>query len=241
LFVAAQLRADYHDGEHRVPEVIVKGIRSLLLLVLAAANVWAGSSGISPRAQVSEYPASGRDAQIAIGAKQLSNGQVRDAFVADLNHEYAVVEVAVYPDTGGNVTVTHDQFTLLTRDGKTLQPLQPQQVAEAIAKRKGWDHTSAHPTVGVGMEAGRGRDIYTGTPTPNVYTTTGVTTTIGRRQASIDRIEKDLARKMLPEGTLATPAAGYLLFDRPGGKPSSYELRFKGDTQTVVLIVPVAK
>lgn len=219
----------------------MKRIISLGLLLLAAANLWAGSSGIAPRTQVSEYPASGRDAQIAIGAKQLSKGQLRDAFVADLNHEYAVVEVAIYPDTGGNVTVTRDQFTLVTPDGKELRPLHPQQVAEAIAKRKGWDHTSAHPTVGVGVEAGGGPDIYTGTPTPNVYTTTGVTTTVGRRQASIDRIEKDLARKMLPEGRLATPAAGYLLFDRPGGKPSSYELRFKGNEQTVVLVVPVPR
>lgn len=219
----------------------MKTTRYVGLLVLAAVNLWAGSSGISPRGKISEYPASGRDAQIAIGAKQLSKNQVRDAFVADLNHEYAVVEVAVYPDAGGNVSLTRDQFTLVTPDGKQLQPLQPQQIAEAIAKRKGWDHTSAHPTAGVGVEAGRGRDIYTGTSVPNVYTTTGVTTTIGRRQASIDRIEKDLARKMLPEGTLATPAAGYLLFDRAPGKPSSYELRFKGDTQTVVLVVPLPK
>ena len=219
----------------------MRGVRSLGLVVLAAANLWAGSSGIPPRAQISEYPGSGRDTQVAIGAKQLSKNQIRDAFVADLNHEYMVLEVGVYPDAGGNVTVTRDQFTLLTPDGKTLPPLQPQQVAEAVAKRKGWDHTSLHPEVGVGVDAGHGRDIYTGAPAPNIDTSTGVTATIGRRQYSIDRVQKELARKMLPEGTLATPMAGYLLFPRPAGKPSSHELRFTGDAQTVVIVVPAAK
>lgn len=212
----------------------------LLIPVLMAGRAW-GGPGTAPRSHVSDYPVSAHEGQFSIGARQLSKTQIRDAFVPDINRQYVVVEVGVFPDAGANVKVTRDQFTLTTSEGETMRPVESREVADSIATQNGWDRTSTRTAVGVGVETAGGRDIDTGTRTGGVYTSTEVMTTIGRRQASIDRVRKELDRKMLPEATVTTATAGYLLFRRPANKPSSYELHFKVDARSVLLVLPHPK
>lgn len=218
----------------------MKRMMFLASLVLFGATLWAAPPGIHPRAKAEDYSASAHNADFAIGAKQLSKSEVRDAFMPDQIQDYLVIEVAVFPSAGSSINIKRDQFTLLTPDKAVTRPLTPEQITKVVAEGNGWDHTATHSSVGIGVASGHGTDIATGT-TGGVSTSAETMTTIGSRPYSIERVRKELERKMLREGKLDRPVAGYLLFRRPLGGPSNCELRFQGDRHAISLVVPPAK
>src|SRR5437868_6822730 len=56
-----------------------------LVLVLAAAGLFAGETGIRPRGSASDYPAQVTGAGATLGAAVLSPDQVKKLFAVDLN------------------------------------------------------------------------------------------------------------------------------------------------------------
>src|SRR5580765_6201407 len=108
------------------------------VLVLFATLVFAGETGLRPRAAASDYPAHQRGAGVTVGATVVPPDQVKKLFAVDLNKlGYVVVEMAVYPDA--NVEIAARDFLLqMGSDGSTARPVTPATIAGRL-------HTKAAP------------------------------------------------------------------------------------------------
>src|SRR3954465_12896156 len=93
-----------------------------LLLLSFAMVVFAGETGIRPRATAADYPAHQSGAGVTLGAAVVPGDQVKKLFAVDLNKlGYIVVEMAVYPDA--NVEIAARDFLLrIGSDGSTVRP-----------------------------------------------------------------------------------------------------------------------
>ncbi len=88
--------------------------RFVLLSLVTAAILAAGSPGIRPRADVAEYPSNESLEAAAIGVAVIPPGEVKKIFAADLSGAgYVVIEVGVFPKAGREVDLSPLDFTLL--------------------------------------------------------------------------------------------------------------------------------
>jgi len=206
-----------------------------LMFALSVAQARASDVyGTEPRAEASRYPASAQQGQLNIGAQLLTAEQIRRAFATELNRNYLVVEVAVFPGNGGSIDVSRSAFALRSAGGDAAsKPSNPRAVAAMTQQRssEGRDVT-VYPQVGIGYESGRTYDPITGQERRGggVYTSAGVGVGVGPResaQTEKDRevMELELTEKGLPEGSTHKPVAGYLYFPYPEKKKSdAYQL-----------------
>ena len=190
--------------------------RATISAVVAAAALWANVSGIRPR-PLSEYASRQSVSGFALAATALTPDQVKRQFSAAFNRDYVVVEVAVFPDTGFDVTMSPGDF--MARFGSSSDSRSPQSPA-AIAAHLANPGTPAVPgrtqvyaSENVGYEQGR-----TGRSGLYVSTSAGVAVTPpapplpGNDPASI---EQHLASLSLPTDPISQPMAGYLYFMKP--------------------------
>src|SRR3954453_17686977 len=100
-----------------------------LVLLSFAMVVFAGETGIRPRATAADYPAHQSGAGVTLGAAVVPADQVKKLFTVDLNKlGYIVVEMAVYPDA--NVEIAARDFLLrIGSDGSTARPASPATIA----------------------------------------------------------------------------------------------------------------
>jgi hypothetical protein len=207
------------------------GLLFALLVTQASAR---DEYGTAPRAEASRYPASTQQGQLSIGAQLLTAEQIRRAFATELDRNFLVVEVAVFPGTGGSVDVARPAFAIRAAGSDSAsKPLNPRNVAATAQQRssEGRDVT-IYPQVGIGYESGRTYDPATGQQRRGggVYTSAGVGVGVGPREsASTDKdrevMELELTEKGLPEGSASKPVAGYLYFPYPEKKKgAAYQL-----------------
>jgi hypothetical protein len=189
---------------------------ALLLLVAAAVVGWAGEKpGVVPQPQPGDYPYHLDHNDFSLGVKVLSRDQVEKLFASNLNPEYVVVEVAVYPAQGGAIHVSEGQFLLRQDQGHDYaRAAEAADVARVLQKgnaRRGGRDVTLYPQVGVGYSSG---GYYGG----GWHTSVGVGVGIGDSQpeASTDADRKtmatELSEKGLPVGAVDSPVAGYLYF-----------------------------
>jgi hypothetical protein len=228
-----------------------RAVRWLLCLALVAGAAAAPQQGIPTREKPADYPVSQQNPQLSLGAMQLSRQQVRNSFSADLERGYIVVEVGVFPASAGGIELRREDFALRAAGSKTMaRPASPETIASVLQKKNqrgsGRD-VDIYPTAGVGYETG-GRDPY-GNRYPGGWTSSaGVGVGIGGngpRAASSDAdrstMKTELQDKILPEGSLAKPAAGYLYFPVTGEKQGAYELEYRAGDAKLVLALPRPK
>src|ERR1051325_1075237 len=105
-----------------------------LVFVLAAAALMAGETGIRPRPNAADYPASQSGAGATLGAAVLSPDQVKKLFAIDLTRlGYSVIEVGVYPEASKNVDIAARDFLLrIGSDGTTVRPAPPSTIAARL-------------------------------------------------------------------------------------------------------------
>jgi hypothetical protein len=190
--------------------------------------------GTVPRAEASRYPANAQQGQLSIGAQLLNAEQIRRAFATELSRDFLVVEVAVFPGTGGSCDVSRSAFAIRAAGSDSAsRPMNPRNVA-ATAQRRASEgrEVEVYPQVGIGYDSGRTYDPVTGQERRGggVYTSAGVGVGVGPRgSASTEKdrevMELELTEKGLPEGSTKNAVAGYLYFPFSEKKKSdSYQL-----------------
>lgn len=231
-------------------------MRRAAMFCLATGLLWAGDRvGIRPRGNSTDYPAHQSGKGVAIAAAAIAPEQVAKLFATDLNRGgYLVVEVAVYPEVGGEIDILSRDFLLrIGSDPTIVRPVSGQAIAAAVQRkntpkpRQPGDVT-LYPTATVGYETG----TYNGQRHGGVYTAAGVGVGIGDtgpigppRPASTDQdrstMQQELEDKGLPEGKTTQAVAGYLYFPRPASAKhtrSTYSLTYYAAEGQVSLAVP---
>jgi hypothetical protein len=217
--------------------------------------------GIRPRGSSADYPARQTVSGVTAAAAVLPPDQVKKLFATDLNAGgYIVVEVAIYPEAGKEVTIASGDFQLrMVSDGSTVRPASARAIAASLQRKNTPDpkvrnrgDVNIYPSATIGYESGT--DPYSGRRRSGVYTAAGVGVGVGPdpglsspRPASTDMdrstMEQELADKALPEGRITPDVAGYLYFPKPSGKPSktAVELTWYGNDRVVRLKIPAPK
>lgn len=95
----------------------------------------AGSPGIRPRPNASDYPNHYAASDFAIGAAVIPPAEVKKMFVADLNAAgYLVVEVGIFP--GKEVDLSPADFSLLSDSDKvSARPVDADAVAANVGRK----------------------------------------------------------------------------------------------------------
>jgi hypothetical protein len=216
-----------------------------LTVALLVSLVFAAPKGTVPRSSANRYPVHAQDGAIAIGARLLSPDEARKTFVSDINHCCVVVELAIYPEKDKPIPLSLDNFTLRRTGSDTAAKPSSAKVVSASIQKSAQEQRdiTVSPTMGVGYESGTAYDPVTGTQRRGgVYTSTGVGVGIGSKGSEPGASEKDravmeteLSEKGLPEGTTATPVAGYLYFPISRTKKATYQLEYNLNGSNVKL------
>jgi hypothetical protein len=231
-------------------------MKRLAMFCLAASLLLAGDRvGIRPRGSSTDYPAHQSGKGVTIAAAVVAPEQVAKLFATDLNRGgYVVLEVAVYPDAGGELEVLSRDFLLrIGSDPARVRPASAQAIAAALQrkntpKQRSPGDVTIYPTATIGYESG----TYNGQRHGGVYTAAGVGVGIGDpgpmgapRPASTDQdrstMEQELGDKGLPEGKTTQAVAGYLYFPKPASAKhtvSTYNLTYYAAEGEVSLAVP---
>jgi hypothetical protein len=216
-------------------------------LACFAVFAFAAPKGTVARSAALKYPAHAEQDGVAMGAVLLTSQEARKDFVSDVNHCCLVVEVALYPQKGQNLDVSLNDFSLRTMGTDSAVKAASATLISGTLQKKAAASRDVvvSPSVGVGYESGVVYDPITGQPRRGggVYTQTGVGVGIGSPggqggSTDADRkvMEAELDEKGLPEGTAATPVAGYLYFPlAKKAKNAHYELEYMLNGAKVVL------
>jgi hypothetical protein len=216
-------------------------------LACFAVFAFAAPKGTVARSAALKYPAHAEQDGVAMGAVLLTSQEARKDFVSDVNHCCLVVEVALYPQKGQNLDVSLNDFSLRTMGTDSAVKAASATLISGTLQKKAAASRDVvvSPSAGVGYESGVVYDPITGQPRRGggVYTQTGVGVGIGSPggqggSTDADRkvMEAELDEKGLPEGSAATPVAGYLYFPlAKKTKNAHYELEYMLNGNKVVL------
>ena len=222
---------------------------AISLSILLAASLLLGAQGTVPLKKATDYPNHVEVDGIGVGAIILNDAQMKQRFVADLNREYLVVEVALYPKDGTDLKVLPEQFVLhVDGEDRAIRTENPKVIANSLQKSEESKRDIAVvPHVSVGYESGRrAYDPATGIygRSGGIYTSTGVAVIVGGPSLTANPKNEEvmaieLSEKGLPEGTYAKPVAGHLYFrvgkDTCKNTKANFELAFELDGKETTL------
>jgi len=163
---------------------------------------------------------------VEISASLLDKDQVHQELGNDLDPEFFVLKVTVRSVSDKPLTVSLDDFLLLsTKDGERGEPFAPSQIAGSAAlvvTQNGTRATQrARPTFGIG-----GLGVGTSGPTPDDAANTKVES---KHSESENPLLAALSAKVLPEKEITDTVSGLLYFQMNGKpKPKDLELHYKG-------------
>jgi len=208
-----------------------------------------GGTGVPPRPASSDYPVHQEAAGATIAATLVPPDLAKRIFPADVNKNYSVVEVAVYPLDGQTVYIDSFDFGLKFGPDEVSHPRTPQEIATM------WDEKNAPQPghkVGVTGETGvvysSGNDPINGR-SRGLGTYTGVAVDSGQPPpppppppppGDPRLVEAQIAARALPEGPVVRPVAGYLYFPliSKKSKKAAMELQYLKDGVLVSLPFP---
>ena len=184
-------------------------------------RVWAIASlslAAQPLPKTTDFPAHGKLPGIEIGARFLPNGLPSDAAVR-AGKDFLVVDVGIFPETRGGVSVSKSQFTLSV-DGKTMlaarSPLANSSNGPAVVARDSLSHDSSS----------HGGSVELGGPPITGHPGGKELESMPRRPISLDpqpdagQSAARAGKVALPEGPTNKPVSGYLFF-RFEGNPKA--------------------
>jgi hypothetical protein len=190
--------------------------------------------GTVPLPRMTAYRDSTEIRGIGVGATLLREGEIKQRFITDLEGEFIVVEVALFPESGVEFVVLPEKFGLRIDGGRTARPENPRVIAGFIQKKDAskWNIEVA-PHVGVGYETGRvGYDPTTGNTRrlEEIHTTAGVMVGIDPSSEPNPKNEEtmalELTEKGLPGGSFSRPVAGHLYFRVDSKVAKDSKIRF---------------
>ena len=195
----------------------MKIIQTCAFLMMSC-GVLLHADGTVPRTQVSRYPSHMEIDGTGAGAILLKESEVKQRFAADLNREYLVVEVAVYPRHGEMFDVKIDDFSLRVKGNETALKSENPRIAISLLQQTAPHKRDVHvvPYANIGYESS-GIHSYPGYNSGGIYTSTGVGVVLGdeeheRTPQDEEVMVMELTEKSLPEGQTDKPVAGYLYF-----------------------------
>lgn len=224
-----------------------------LLLYASLAFAQQQPPGLRPRSNAADYAAHVTVGGVTYAASLLSSSEVKHTFAFDISKNYAVFEVALFPDNGSNITVDPDAF--LVRSSQAGDPVRPTDsitVASVIQQKnlpppETQSSTIVHGSAEVGYESER--DPVSGQKVHGTYTASQVG--VGSADPAPPRLpgpggypqdrellESQLWAKSLPSGRVVNPTSGYLYFPisllkkKSGG---TYELEYTSGGNEPVL------
>lgn len=181
------------------------------------------NAGLPARSDPSDYAGWTSGKGVIVAADVVAKDQVRNSFALDLS-EYAVIEVALYPQKlRGAVNVSTMDFALRL-DGRTIHPADPANIAELHTQKPQSTHAVAvwpHAGVIVGTH---GPQPHVGVEAAPVRRRSGPPSPRDRRAA-----REELRGKAITEGSTRSAVAGYLYFPVGRTKLKSAELVYAGD------------
>jgi hypothetical protein len=206
-----------------------------------------GGAGVPPRPASTDYPVHQATPNGTIAASIVPPDLAKRIFPADVNKNYVVLEVAVYPPDGQTVYIDSFDFGLKFGEDEVSHPRTPQEIASM------WDEKNVprpphkvDVTAETGVAYGTGTDPTTGRSQHGLATYSGVA--VGPGQPSPPPpppgdpriVEAQVAARALPEGPAARPVAGYLYFPliSKKSKKSAMELQYLKDGALVSLPFP---
>jgi hypothetical protein len=206
-------------------------VRYLWLLIVAAL---AYAQGTVPKDKAESYEESAAARRVTVGAEYLVHSFSADSRTF-LAQDYLVVEAALFPKNGGKVLASAGDFELRLDGRRTLRPVSPTEVVQAM-QRRGWTRdTGAGATISSGnssviLGAPGGAPPYgqpTGRPAPRAPEPD--------YRGNVPRSEQEpptaiVTRTAFPEGAFEHAVSGYLYFYYKGNaaKLRTVEL-FYGD------------
>jgi hypothetical protein len=224
----------------------MRGFLPVVVAGFAAVLAVCAGDCVPPRASSSDYPVR-REAQNAtIAAALVPPDLAKKMFPPEVNKNFVVVEVAVFPLEGQIADVDSFDFGLKFSAGEVSHPRVPEEIVSM------WMEQSApQPPSKVGVTAETGV-VYTSGNDPATGRSHGWGTYSGvgvgsgdpapPRPPSTDPrdVEANLRAKALPEGPAVRPVAGYLYFPLPSKKHKSgpLELQYLKDGVLVSLPIP---
>jgi len=78
---------------------------------------------------MTSYRDSTEIAGIGVGATLLRKGEIKQRFITDLEGEFIVVEVALFPESGVEFEVLPEKFGIRIDGGRTARPENPKVIA----------------------------------------------------------------------------------------------------------------
>ena len=221
-----------------------------IALMLVAVIAALANNGIRPRGSPADYPAHVTSDGVTIASAVVPAAQVRKIFAMDLNRGgYVVVEVAVYPESGGEVDVSSGDFMLsATGESSAIPPVSARSIA-GVLDRKNSPQRSRDTNVGVAIGYETGTDPVTGQRRSGTYTGVAVANgppgTLGPPPTGPDpwTMQQELEERSLPDGKSTQPVAGYLYFPKLSKKSRNggYDLTYYGVSSKIRLSIPAAK
>jgi hypothetical protein len=223
-------------------------------LILIAAPF---TKGLKPRPTPQDYAAQVQIEKATLAASALSKREIKNAFASDLNNNYIVIEVGVFPAATASLHLSPDDFLLRMGDsGDIVRPSSADIVSAAVDRKKNPETADRNIDVvqsaSVGYE--NGIDPYTGRRVSGVSTAAGVGVGVspnrdpyGTHSQSSDwdrtRTDAELNGKSFPEGAATGPVAGYLYFALPSKKKSDsvYQLDYDNGGKMIHMYVPPPK
>jgi hypothetical protein len=241
-----------------VPFTRVLGFTAAILIGgIPVLSQTASPLGVHPRASAADYGVSQQTAAGTFAASLVPKDEVKRLFAVDISNTYVVMEVAFYPSQ--QVQLATADF--LVKSGKSsvefTHPADAVTVASVIQDKNtprlpAPNSPQVVTTAGVGYASGT--DPYTGRQVHSVYTEAGVGVTNGspggyppgpppHGSTDYDRmtLQQQLASRALPDGSFASPVAGFLYFPAKEIKKKDgvYELDYlAGGNGTIRLFVP---
>jgi hypothetical protein len=170
-------------------------------------------------------------------------------FSSDVEKNYVVVEVAVYPNNGALVDVRLLDFALRFDGEQETLPDTPEDASLPWREKSGIKERVA-VTEEAGVFVATQKDPATGrrTTSTGAYEATGVAVGGPQGQPYPDprkgpdpRVVADrLKARALPEGKTSRAVAGYLYFPQPPKKPKNpkLELTYSAGGSAVALVIP---
>ncbi len=223
-------------------------IRPLSVFGAATLALAQYSAGIDPRPNAADYPAHAGNDVVFLGAQFVSSSDQRKILGKDWSGGYLVVEVALYPEPGQQLTVAPRDF-MLRAGAESIAPVDAEVLAPYPRSHSGpvsapsKVHTQTIETVGVATGPYGRKTVYTGTETQvgiGNYPDPGM----GTAPDPKFEIRRALIDKALPDLKTSRPVAGYLYFPKPKNpsKDANWELAYYGaQSQLKLAMGPVKK
>lgn len=222
-------------------------MRRLSLLLPLSLCLQAGDTGLTPRSSPADYPVYQSASSSTIAAVRVKSEQVAKTLSTEIDRNYVVVEVAVYPKGGATVDVQYSDFALRFAGREETFPDMPKDTSVPW-RENGGIKDRVQVTTGTSVIVATQKDPVNGRQT-SVGTYERVGVGVGnpgppdppRPGPDPSVVEGKLQARALPQGKTSMAVAGYLYFPRLPKNPknSSSTLVYSKDGKSIDLTLPV--